>query len=270
MQREPPLTGWAPMLAFGQERAVKLSCWRLPVKANSLMLMNSQSAAASSLRMTPKQLLEQQGYAFIPSFCPDLEPTTAAAALGVPEQVDGLRLVQELSPTMSDLTTPNTYSGNFGLGTFPLHTDLAHWVMPPRYLMLRCAVGDPDASTQMLDSRSLVAAVGSNVLARCLTRPRRPMKRSFQLLPILQKLSERSQRLIRWDSIYLRPVNEYAQAVFRSIEEYLSCTQPISVILLREGDTLLLDNWRVLHGRSPVRYSASSRRINRIYMSTIK
>lgn len=28
--------------------------------------------------MNPKLLLEQQGYAFVPAFCPDLEPAAAA------------------------------------------------------------------------------------------------------------------------------------------------------------------------------------------------
>lgn len=58
--------------------------------------------------MSPKQLVEQQGYALLPPFFPDLEPA-AVAALGAPVQVDGLGLAQELLPTTPDLTTPNTY-----------------------------------------------------------------------------------------------------------------------------------------------------------------
>ncbi len=219
--------------------------------------------------MTPKQLVEQQGYAFVPAFYPDFEPVAAAAALGVPEQVDGLRLVQELLPTTLNLTTPNTYSGNFGLGAFPLHTDLAHWARPPRYLMLRCAIGDQDAHTQVVDGLSLVADVGSSTLARCLARPRRPMMGSFQLLPIWQDSSEPNQQLIRWDSIYLKPANGYAQIIFRHIAGWLSGTQPMTMVLLNEGDTLLLDNWRVLHGRSPIQKPASPRRIHRLYLSSL-
>jgi L-asparagine oxygenase len=219
--------------------------------------------------MSPKLLIAQQGYAFVPSFHPDLEPTAAAVALGVPEQVAGLRLVQELSPTTQDLTTPNTYSGNFGLGAFPLHTDLAHWASPPRYLMLRCERGDPDAQTQIVDGRSLVAALGPSVLARCLARPRRPMNGAFQLLPVLHDSSGLGQQRIRWDSIYLRPANVYAQVVFRRIEDFLSLVQPVVEVLLNKGDTLLLDNWRLLHGRSLVQNSASSRKIHRVYLSSL-
>lgn len=219
--------------------------------------------------MTSKQLVEQQGYAFFPSFYPDLAPLAAAVALGTPEKVDGLRLVQELLPMTPELTTPNTYSGNFGLGAFPLHTDLAHWAKPPRYLLLRCANGDPDAQTQIVDGRAVVAAVGSIVLARCLARPRRPMKGAFQLLPIWHDTFEPIQKLIRWDSVYLKPANAYAQDVFRQVEDSLMHLQPIARVLLTKGDTLLLDNWRMLHGRSPVQNRASSRQLHRLYLSSL-
>ncbi len=220
--------------------------------------------------MTPKQLVEQKGYAFLPSFFPDLESTVAATALGAPEQVEGLRLVHELLPTSTDLTTPNTYSGNFGFGAFPLHTDLAHWARPPRYLMLRCLLGDANIQTQIVDGRLMIESIGSSVLARCLTRPRRPLKGGLQLLPVWQASSEPNQQLIRWDSIYLKPANEYALSIFQQIETSLSSIQPVATVLLNKGDTLLLDNWRVLHGRSQVQNLESSRRIHRLYLSNLK
>ena len=161
--------------------------------------------------MTPSELVERQGYAFLPRFCPSTAPHDAAATLGVTEQVEGLRLVQELSPTEQTATTPNTYSGNFGLSAFPLHPDLAHWARPPRYLMLRCAIGDPTAETRIVDGWQLVAAIGSITLARCLARPRRPLRGALQLLPVWQASSKGHEHLVRWDSIYLQPVNEYAR-----------------------------------------------------------
>lgn len=219
--------------------------------------------------MSPKQIVEHQGYAFLPSFRADLEPMTAGAVLGTPEQVSGLRLIQELLPTTPELTTPNTYSGNFGLDAFPFHTDLAHWASPPRYLMLRCTLGDPDALTLLVDGKVLVDALGPSVLSRCLTRPRRPMNGTFHLLPIWRDTCGSAQQLFRWDSIYLLPANAYAQTVCREIVDYLSQIQPSAVVLRNKGDTLLLDNWRLLHGRSPVQNPASSRKIHRIYLSSL-
>jgi L-asparagine oxygenase len=220
--------------------------------------------------MNPKLLIEQQGYAFVPSFYPELEPAAAAAALGVSDHVEGLRLVQELRPTAQHLTSPNTYSGNFGLGSFPFHTDLAHWATPPRYLMLRCASGDPTVETQMIDGRDLVEIVGAGALARCLALPRRPMKGSFHLLPIWQDSANHAGQLLRWDSIYLKPANGYALSTFQRLEEALSRTRIATNTLRNRGDTLLLDNWRVLHGRSSVQNANSSRKIYRVYLSALR
>jgi len=220
--------------------------------------------------MTPTQLVHIRGYAFLPAFQPTLNASAAAAALGAPEQVDGLRLVQELVPTERSFTTPNTYSGNFGLADFPLHTDLAHWARPPRYLMLRCFFGDPDIDTRVIDGLSLIESIGSSSLARCLARPRRPMNGALQLLPIWQRATETHGDLFRWDSVYLQPTNEYAQGVFSQIAGWLSITQPKTHVLEHAGDTLLLDNWRVLHGRSDVSSSTSSRQIHRLYLSSLK
>lgn len=219
--------------------------------------------------MTPKQLVEKQGFAFLPSFLPHVDATAAGAALGVPEQVDGLSLVQELLPTPSGLTTPNTYSGNFGLGSFPFHTDLAHWVRPPRYVMLWCSRGDATTQTKIIDASSLIEFIGSSALTRCLARPRRPMNEALQLLPILQVLPRQDQQLFRWDSIYLKPSNEYAQIIFGKIQDYLSNVQPVATVLINKGDTIILDNWRLLHGRSQVKDVESSRSIHRIYLSSL-
>ena len=95
------------------------------------------------------------------------------------------------------------------------------------------------------------------------------MKGAFQLVPIWQTSSEPSRQLIRWDRLYLKPANEYAHTVFRAIEDYLSSVQPVANVLLNKGDTLVLDNWRLLHGRSPVHKPASTRKIYRLYLSSL-
>lgn len=219
--------------------------------------------------MTPKQLVEQQGYVFLPSFLPDRDALTAASVLGFPEQLEGLTLVQELSPKPTCLSTPNTYSGNFGFGTFPFHTDLAHWARPPRYILLWCSRGDETTKTQVIDSNSVIQCIGESVLTRCLAQPRRPMKGALQLLPILHPSTEKTSRLIRWDSIYLKPSNGYAQAVFEEIYQHLAKVKPVIKSLKNRGDALIMDNWRLLHGRSQVQDVASTRLIHRVYLSSL-
>src|ERR1700756_5529428 len=49
----------------------------------------------------------------------------------------------------------NTYGGNYGLGDLPLHTDLAHWHRPPRYVLLRAIRGSTLVSTRVLHHERL-------------------------------------------------------------------------------------------------------------------
>ena len=67
----------------------------------------------------------------------------------------------------------NQYSGHFGLGSFPLHTDLTHWRLPPRYLLLRCLTGSENVFTSLLASSYVAGAVGMHTLQRAILRTRR-------------------------------------------------------------------------------------------------
>lgn len=192
-----------------------------------------------------------------------------AAKLGVVEQVDGLRLVQELVPKHMGASTPNTYSGNFGYGAFPLHTDLAHWSCPPRYLVLRCVVGNPAISTRVLDGDVLVERIGASALGRCLVRPRRPLAGGLHLLHVLEHRELGPRFLLRWDSLYLQPANAFANATFERVKDGLSTVRPTEHTLVNRGDTLVIDNWRMLHGRAPVSATSSSREVHRIYLRMV-
>jgi alpha-ketoglutarate-dependent taurine dioxygenase len=46
-------------------------------------------------------------------------------------------------------------------------------------------------------------------------------------------------------------------------------TAALNVLLLQPGDTLLIDNWRMLHGRSEVSTQSTSRIIDRVYLAEV-
>lgn len=69
---------------------------------------------------TPREQVAADGYAFLPQFWPELPSTIALGLLGQIDIVDGIRAVQTLTPHQVSDSTPNTYSGNFGTGEFPL------------------------------------------------------------------------------------------------------------------------------------------------------
>ena len=85
--------------------------------------------------------LNLYGFVIISGHLPELSGLPAFSELGKVVKLPGVAEVQVLTPRHEATTSPNTYSGNFGIHAFPLHTDLAHWFLPPRYLALRCVVG---------------------------------------------------------------------------------------------------------------------------------
>lgn len=212
------------------------------------------------------QAVRSQGYAFIEKHMPDAPSLDAISCLGELETVEDLGTLQSLVPRIAANAPPNTYSGNFGTNEFPLHTDLAHWALPPRYLALRCVDGSQTVPTTLLDGCEIIRSFGHDVLRTILVQPRRPMQNGKQLLQLLQKVDDSGLFLLRWDYVYLNPATTYSRGLFEEIGGALSKMECTEHWLLRLGDTLVIDNWRYLHGRGAVLSSAKHRKIERAYL----
>jgi L-asparagine oxygenase len=85
--------------------------------------------------------VEKNGYAFFPAYEPEKSAAQIASSFGKLLNLSKGYPIHQLIPNTRGSATPNTYSGIYGFGQFPFHTDLAHWRNPPRYIMLRCVVG---------------------------------------------------------------------------------------------------------------------------------
>lgn len=218
---------------------------------------------------TTREQLSAEGYVFLPQFVPELPPRVAFNLLGSIDPVEGLAEIQVLTPQTETASPPNTYSGNFGIGEFPLHTDLAHWAVPPRYIVLRCLSGTKSVTTSVLDSLGVVQAVGREALRMAIVQPRRPLKNGKHLLRLLEQPVNANSYRIRWDTIFLKPSNEFATATMAGVHDALCHAQPVQFILRDPGDTLMLDNWRVFHGRSPVSSGELQREIARAYLGVV-
>lgn len=198
--------------------------------------------------------IRQHGFALIRGWRESETVIDIGSSIG--KVVDIERLYQRRIPTVQTLkphrveeSNPHKYSGVFGLGDYPLHTDLAHWSRPPRYFILRASVGSDSVLTHLLPSAAVSALVSSDTVRRALTRPRhRRINEPHCLLPLI--FFDNGVMGFRWDSLFLIPVNEpcreVAQAMLRKTwdESHLQTLK-----LTDPGDTLIVDNWRILHGR---------------------
>lgn len=215
------------------------------------------------------QAVAKNGYALIPSHQPHLATIEAVSLFGTPITLPGFSMVQELRPHKASEAAPNTYSGNFGIGEFPMHTDLAHWAVPPRYLVLRCIQGASEVATGVIDGNTLIEQFGRSMLRRTLVQPRRPLGNGKQLLRLMDCFDDFDAPILRWDSIYIRPATGESETAFTLISKYIASMARDDVVLLAPGDTLVVDNWRMIHSRSPVPASAADRHIHRVYVGAL-
>ena len=186
-----------------------------------------------------------------------------ARRLGSASVISDVTPVQELIPRAADQVSSSSYGAMYGLGQFPLHTDMAHWYLPPHYFILRCVRPAPKVRTLVVHSRDLLADEDEVTLRRALFRPRRRLDGRLTSLRLYE-----SGRC-RWDPVFIVPITKSAvelrERVLRRIEagriEELSLEDPM--------DCIIFDNWSVLHGRTRVPLECAHRKIERIYLDSV-
>lgn len=217
--------------------------------------------------------VRQDGFATWRCVAPELSTFELAAELGeiikMSELVPASTIpnVQSLIPRKRAEGRKNQYSGIYGLTRFPLHTDLAHWAVPPHYILLRCIVGSTDVFTNLLDWSYIINASEESLLRKAIFTTRKARDGHSALFRALSQDGPR--KIFRWDPLFLKPLNEQARAV-ASLMRNLDGTEKVANILLEQpGDILLIDNWRMLHARTEVMAQSITRHIQRAYLSEI-
>jgi hypothetical protein len=171
---------------------------------------------------------------------------------------NSIDVVQELIPSKAARFT-NSLSAIYKDGEFPMHTDTAHWLTPCRYLVMGCSKeGEKRRDTILLD----IAAISMSEKDRLLlmSEPFRVVngRRSFYGTVLAPDRS-----FIRYDPGCMLPTSDRGEAVM-SIFAGLRKSGHIESIGWREGKILVIDNWRILHGRCFAEGKGSERIISRV------
>ncbi|UES48781.1 hypothetical protein GFK88_03660 [Roseibium aggregatum] len=217
------------------------------------------------MSLDTKDEIRNRGYVFLSNYRPNDNIVEIAKHFGKPVVPWENGLVQTLVPRIN--AAPNSYSGIYGLDRFPFHSDLAHWRVPPRYLLLRCITGYADVPTLMIDGNDVIDAVTLDILARAIFKPRRPRNGSVSLLRLCEPVEDIVR--IRWDEVFLKPASKIGEVADLRVREWLSTCTPTAVSLAETHDTLLIDNWRMLHARSPILPGRENRTIERVYLEAL-
>lgn len=194
---------------------------------------------------------------------PGLSTFEVARSLGAVLHLDGIAEVQTLEPRHAEGLEKNRYSGLYGRSVFPVHTDMAHWHIPPRYFLLRCIRPAPNVATHFLHARYILGPEDDVALKRALFRSRRRLDGRMTCLRL------REGECCRWDPVFIQPVNTLAVELRDRILGRIANAPKSSVPLSRPGDCLFVDNWKTLHGRAKVPPEATHRRLERAYLGSI-
>jgi len=197
------------------------------------------------------------------SSSPTLSTAQVAHSFADVLHLSGISEIQVLTPQPSEGLEKNRYSGLYGMETFPLHTDMAHWYIPPRYFLLRCIEPAEEVHTQITHFRDVIGPEADLTLRRALFRPRRRQNGRLICLRL------RDGECYRWDPLFIQPVNALAEELRLRIMSRMSGLVRHMVSLSAPGDCILIDNWKVLHGRSAVPQTAMHRKLERAYLGAL-
>jgi L-asparagine oxygenase len=243
-------------------RSSKLACRGAPERA----MCTRGTTREVTIRIDSE--LRRVGYALLCSYLPASPTEEIVRSIGTPLSLGNRPAIHQLKPIPLKDSTPNRYSGIFGYNQFPLHTDLAHWRFPPRFLMLRCVKGFEAVATLLVDGVQIIEGIDRNIFSRALVRPRRPIDGSLPLFRLYDR-QQGDRGLLRWDEILICPASRAGKAGVTKLMERLQRSEPVTLSLAQQGDTLIIDNWRMLHGRSPIPSACRGRVLDRAYLEKL-
>jgi L-asparagine oxygenase len=114
----------------------------------------------------------------------------------------------------------------------------------------------------------MVERLGPKSLFKAIVQPRRRVKGHLFYLRIFDTVDCGS--LFRWDARYIVPANESTVIRITRVHEIIRVTPKTQLQLVEKGDTLILNNWRMLHGRGEIPFHCSSRRTEPAYLEELR
>lgn len=184
--------------------------------------------------------LRLSGYALVWS------PGELAAVGAYLGHVVGLSQVEARS---MDGARRGTFSARYGTSPFPWHSDGAHWPVPPRYIALR-ALSRPSGTTFVVDASHIlkIADPDSRRVGHAVWKTCTSLGSFYSSIQTFRK----GEVLHRFDPNCAVPANNEAVGLSAAIESIPHSVASIAHHWSDVRETLVIDNWRMLHARSDV------------------
>ena len=183
-----------------------------------------------------------------------------AIGLGAPVATrSGGSICDTLLPTEAKAANPRSLSRVHAFGEFPLHIDTAHWLTPCRYVMLACiSPGIACRPTLLMDTRRLLLKEHQSLLLHSA-----PLRVTNGRNSFFSTILSKSRPFVRFDTgCMTATTTDGVKALAVLTKE--NCSDHVETIQWKSGMVLVIDNWRMLHGRSQADCPDPNRRLLRI------
>lgn len=167
-----------------------------------------------------------------------------AGLLGKPLPGRKNQIVETLAPSSAQAAYANSLSSRHGLEPFPLHIDGAALIRPPHFIVLACeCTGSTPVPTVLAHFDDMAVRIAD--CERFETTPFliRNGRQSFY-----STIVDSSRPFVRFDAGCMMPICATGEEVLSAVT-LNSSGLPRTEIDWQVGDVLVIDNWRVLHGR---------------------
>lgn len=223
------------------------------------------------------QALNDDGVAYLSDIEPGEQLRELAAGLGACVE-PGVGMPDGIHDGHSYLVRPRNDGvgevdrhGNVILSTtrlvFPLHTDAYNSPEPPRYVLLHRVDRTPDATESCVsDAWAVLDDLAQETVSTLSTAV---FPSALGLRPLLEAVNGvrrvrfNVREIENWAASSETEVLAAAASAMQELADSLTARQ--STFVIEPGDCLVLDNWRVCHGRSPIP-ADSERVLERIWV----
>lgn len=183
-----------------------------------------------------------------------------ASGLGTPAATRcGGSLCDTLLPLEADAAKPRSLSKVHAAGEFPLHIDTAHWLTPCRYVMLACvSPGSASRPTLLMDTRRLPLNDHQSSLLHST-----PLRVTNGRNSFFSTILSKARPFVRFDPGCMTATTPDGTNALAVLERQ-NWPDYIETIQWKTGTVLVMDNWRMLHGRGHADCPDSDRKLLRI------
>lgn len=154
-------------------------------------------------------------------------------------------VIEPIIPRPIEAAEERSLSAVYGLSELPMHMDTAHYLRPARYLLLGCVnPGHSGTQTRIAPISALKFSPSELSLLGSTAVLVRTGRRSFY-----STILDNNRPFLRYDPGCMEPIDARGEQAMHIVSDSISRIEVIRHEW-RRGEILLIDNWKMLHGRT--------------------